>query len=81
MPYCVATPQTSFGYIAKYIGCGPINVVCVDLGKHCLYTLIVFPSVLMPRGHNTSTSLPGCVYSSLFRVVMIHCVGSFTDTV
>lgn len=37
-------------WIAKYIGCGPINVVCVDLGKHCLYTLIVFPSVLMPRG-------------------------------
>ena len=37
-------------WIAKYIGCGPINVVCVDLGKHCLYILIVFPSVLMPRG-------------------------------
>ena len=37
-------------WIAKYIGCGPINVVCVDLGKHYLCTLFIFPSVLMPRG-------------------------------
>ena len=36
--------------IAMYIGGGPINVVCVDLGKHHLCTLSTFTSILMPRG-------------------------------
>ena len=35
--------------IAKYIGCGSIDVVCVDLGKHYLCTLFIFPSISIPR--------------------------------